>query len=692
MIEDLIGSASLFVDFENVFLSVQKNFSERVSPALLAQRLLELCQPLGDLRIRLAWADWDHFPGAQRAFALARFETRFVPTTTHGKNASDMAMQAEILTQAARAEAPERFVLATGDSDFVYAVEALKRAGHQVILISVPQAVSSTLRVAALRFIPLEPQRTLLAGEVPGASPDALLVRQCLEHAHIQRGMPWVSFRLLLQLLMDRGLSSESSAIAAVEAAVREAVIRRDEEHRGDRRMVRFSVPNPIQPHPSTPSSPTSGNEGLSARAPVYQAVEAFWSSHRSVSSIAPGGLSRETGSWESAGGARGAGGRGNQPGWDWQTQALMRILWHLEAQERGSSEGSLPRAHFLQRLSAVPGVGSEEARYWLGRGIERGFFEGSPSTLSADSGVLEQRIRIPKEQSWLMQVLELPICVAEALEAGLSHHKDWQGVAFSYLIRLLRLHPLLSAPEQEIPSLRLKDLLNMCLNDKLLYRYETPDLNAPEFTTTMIQWNPHHPLSEWVRSRCRSDAFFSPLTQARIRALLTLDHFLAWLDVRSPGEAWMPLVTLKAWLRDLLGDQLAREAVQDCEQNRTFLIDRFPHRDASGALVAGVVLQRTHPEVALLLQQRDRFLLLLRSLLHRRTSAPLPALTGMLEADGLLGPTSTHRLGWLALLSDTRVILLEREGPGMAGTRSSWSVRLNTRERFVQALIRRLE
>lgn len=688
-----MGAAGLFVDFENIYLSMQAQSAGRPQPERVAQRLLALAEAEGSLVVRLAWADWDHFPGAQRAFSLARFETRFVPTTAHGKNASDMAMQAEMLVRAGREGAPPCFILATGDRDFLYALQALKNAGHTVVLIGAPHAASMALKAAADRFIPLELGETQPLKPAEGTVPTGALVRQCLEQAHVARGMPWISFRLLVQMLMEKGLMPETSAVAALEEAVADGLVRRDEEHRGNRRVVRFSLPNPISPHGTFRSgSAVSASRGPS-RAPLYEAVEAFATAHRSVQGQAIPRLGGDPASQVRRDEPRSGSTRVFGPTWDWQTQALLRILWHVVAANPKLLHEPQTRSALLTQVTAVlPELTLEEARFWVSRGIQRGFFE-STSQSSGQEGMEEDAscLALARNHPWLALALELPVCIAESLQAGLSSHPDWQGIAFSYLMRLLRFHPHLSAAELELTPERLKDWINLCLDEQFLYRYETPDVNIPERTTTMVQWNQDHPLAGWVWTQRRMDPLTSPLWQARTRALLTLDHFLVWLEARRPGESWMPLVTLKSWLKEMLGDQLAREAIQGCEDARLFVIDRFPHREQPGVDVAGAVLQRTHPEVEAVLLCRNRVLHHLHALLHRRASVPLPVFREMLEADAQLGPSQRVRASWIPILVDTRIMIVEKEEGGAGTHRSGWSVRLNTRERFVQTLLRRL-
>ena len=83
----------LFVDYENIYISIVNQEPRSIRHEVLAHRLLDIARAYGDLAYLVVWADWDRFPGAQRVFATLRYDTRFVPTSAAGKNSADMAMQ-----------------------------------------------------------------------------------------------------------------------------------------------------------------------------------------------------------------------------------------------------------------------------------------------------------------------------------------------------------------------------------------------------------------------------------------------------------------------------------------------------------------------------------------------------------------------------------------------------------------------
>ena len=147
------GSAALFIDFENLALSLRDaGAGDDPDPAPLIA-LAKRSAPKGTLSVAQAWADWRHFQHQQHLFKRAGIETVQADTyALQGKNATDIMMAVEITDRMHRQPGLGVVVLVTGDSDFNPLVELLKRDGKQVIGVGVEGAVSRRFADACNQF------------------------------------------------------------------------------------------------------------------------------------------------------------------------------------------------------------------------------------------------------------------------------------------------------------------------------------------------------------------------------------------------------------------------------------------------------------------------------------------------------------------------------------------------------------
>jgi hypothetical protein len=147
------GSSALFIDFENLVLSLRDaGGSDDPDPAPLLE-LTRKNSPGGTLACARAWADWRHFKRQQKLFKRAGIET--IQADTHslqGKNATDIHMAVDITDLMHRRPNLDVIILVTGDSDFNPLVELLKRNGKQVIGVGVEGAVSRRFAEACNQF------------------------------------------------------------------------------------------------------------------------------------------------------------------------------------------------------------------------------------------------------------------------------------------------------------------------------------------------------------------------------------------------------------------------------------------------------------------------------------------------------------------------------------------------------------
>ncbi|MFH0882171.1 MAG: NYN domain-containing protein [bacterium] len=147
------GSSALFIDFENLVLSLRDAGSSEDPDPIPLLELTRKNSPDGTLAYARAWADWRHFRQQQRIFKRAGIET--IQADTHslqGKNATDIYMAVDITDLMHRRPNLEVIVLVTGDSDFNPLVELLRHEGKQVIGVGVEGAVSRRFAEVCNRF------------------------------------------------------------------------------------------------------------------------------------------------------------------------------------------------------------------------------------------------------------------------------------------------------------------------------------------------------------------------------------------------------------------------------------------------------------------------------------------------------------------------------------------------------------
>lgn len=750
----VVQSVGLFVDYENIHISLANALQRAFRHEVLVRRLMELASESGEPVFRTAWADWDRFPGAQRVLATARFDTRFVPTTMAGKNSADMAMQAEILKLLNRDEGPQVFVIATGDRDFLFTVDELKRRGKRVILIGVEQTTSTELRQAAHQFFALT-----LPAPVPSAPPPEEAsslrrnhedanpspvqleqVRQTLESLLQEKRMPWVSYRLFASHLVDRGVVSSEAAHLWIDRAADDGYIVREEDpsasRQGARRFCRFypagrgarpselrSLPEgveaghrPLQ-RPARPSSPTTppgmssgahaSQTGTSGNNPAAQSSVGFGNHPNASQGAGFGGFDRADASSsfeepmrtdpsriEAQGPGRYLAPRSGGWGHDWRNFTFVKIVWALAELTEGK-----PARFFINPSSLLEalrregiGVTEEEVFFWVNQSVDRGILIREVKELP---GVPTQRFYryYLAQHSRLVQLAEeVPRAILHTMESVLSKRTDWQGIAFNFLIKLLQVHPMLGNPATDFQPHRLREWLNFLIDEQLLFKFEEMDLKDNTRTTTMVGIRREHPQVQRFLRHAPDGDFSTPEHQALLRTILTIDHFLHWLHTKNPDEHWLPLMTLKTWLRSLLGDQLTKWAVLVCEKEGIFLIERFQNKGGGDTLVAGVKLVPTHPLVARTLEQRDEFLRILLNLLRNRAVIPSVLIEQRLRDSELFGRTPEERLGWLPLMVDTKVIAIERgDGSSASDGPLAYFCRVNSREKFVGELLNRV-
>ena len=204
------GDVALFIDWENIKLSLQNRNQER--PNLSALR--DVAESFGRLVVSRAYADWQEGWHADDPPALyaAGIDPVYVPTrkfianeATEGvrrKNSVDIKLTADCIEVSHQFPTVNTFVLVSGDGDFVHLVNILRPYGKHVVAIGVSWSTNARLSQVVDEFLyydrDVAPERTAVAAAaVPAA-----------QHAELDR-----AFRSVVEILSDsrqpgRGLLS----------------------------------------------------------------------------------------------------------------------------------------------------------------------------------------------------------------------------------------------------------------------------------------------------------------------------------------------------------------------------------------------------------------------------------------------------------------------------------------------------
>lgn len=204
------GDVALFIDWENIKLSLQNRNQER--PNLSALR--DVAESFGRLVVARAYADWQEGWHADDPPALyaAGIDPVYVPTrkfianeaaeSVRRKNSVDIKLTADCIEVSHQFPTVNTFVLVSGDGDFVHLVNILRPYGKHVVAIGVSWSTNARLSQVVDEFLyydrDVAPERTIIAAAaVPAA-----------QHAELDR-----AFRTVIDILRDsrqpgRGLLS----------------------------------------------------------------------------------------------------------------------------------------------------------------------------------------------------------------------------------------------------------------------------------------------------------------------------------------------------------------------------------------------------------------------------------------------------------------------------------------------------
>ena len=165
---------AVFIDFENVYVSVRDKLDANPN----FESIMERCEDFGRVVIARAYADWYRYPRVTSALYANGIEPMYVPTYHYDrdlgrtgrpiKNSVDMNLCVEAMKTLYTNPNIAKFVLATGDRDFIPLVNTIRQQGKEVIIIGIGGAASAHLAQSADEFIFYE----TLVGKKTGGTVD----------------------------------------------------------------------------------------------------------------------------------------------------------------------------------------------------------------------------------------------------------------------------------------------------------------------------------------------------------------------------------------------------------------------------------------------------------------------------------------------------------------------------------------
>lgn len=147
--------AAVFVDFENLFLSL-KNREE-----LTGHRIRDLCLGiLEHLKARLhadkapmvlgrSYAAFDTYPGMEVAhdLALMGFDPQYVLVGHQGKNSADVQLACDVCRVLYRRPDIDAIVIVSGDRDFIPIARQVLEENRELRVVAIPDSTSGDLRM-----------------------------------------------------------------------------------------------------------------------------------------------------------------------------------------------------------------------------------------------------------------------------------------------------------------------------------------------------------------------------------------------------------------------------------------------------------------------------------------------------------------------------------------------------------------
>lgn len=178
MYEQRRPDVAVFIDFENVYVSVRDKLNANPN----FEAIMDRCSDLGRVVISRAYADWYRYPRVTSALYANAIEPIYVATYYYDKdlgrtgraikNSVDMNLCIDAMKTLFTNTNISKFVLVTGDRDFIPLVTSIRQQGKEVYVIGIGGAASTHLAQSADEFVFYEQ----LVGRTPGGSAAATAI------------------------------------------------------------------------------------------------------------------------------------------------------------------------------------------------------------------------------------------------------------------------------------------------------------------------------------------------------------------------------------------------------------------------------------------------------------------------------------------------------------------------------------
>ncbi|MCS6881150.1 MAG: NYN domain-containing protein [Oscillochloridaceae bacterium] len=178
MYEQRRPDVAVFIDFENVYVSVRDKLNANPN----FEAIMDRCGDLGRVVISRAYADWYRYPRVTSALYANAIEPIYVATYYYDKdmgrtgraikNSVDMNLCIDAMKTLFTNPNISRFVLVTGDRDFIPLVNSIRQQGKEVYIIGIGGAASTHLAQSADEFLFYEQ----LVGKTPSGSAAATAI------------------------------------------------------------------------------------------------------------------------------------------------------------------------------------------------------------------------------------------------------------------------------------------------------------------------------------------------------------------------------------------------------------------------------------------------------------------------------------------------------------------------------------
>ncbi len=178
MYEPKRPDVAVFIDFENIYVSVR----DKLNATPNFEAIMDRCNDLGRVVISRAYADWYRYPRITSALYANAIEPIYVATYYYDKDAGrtgraiknsvDMNLCIDAMKTLFTNPNVARFVLVTGDRDFIPLVHSIRQQGKEVYIIGIGGAASTHLAQSADEFVFYEQ----LIGRQPNASAAATAI------------------------------------------------------------------------------------------------------------------------------------------------------------------------------------------------------------------------------------------------------------------------------------------------------------------------------------------------------------------------------------------------------------------------------------------------------------------------------------------------------------------------------------